>query len=90
MPSDALEIVVVTSDLTSIVRLRAELVVESGGWREVHPWQHFFELPTVFQTYYSLQRKYIRKTRPLLQLIPRCPLWMNALKTTSQEHPVLR
>ena len=35
MPSNALEIVIVTSDLTSIDRLRAELVVESGGWREV-------------------------------------------------------
>ena len=35
VPSNALEIVVITSDLISIVHLRAELVVESGGWREV-------------------------------------------------------
>ena len=35
VPSNALEIIVITSDLISIVHLRAELVVESGGWREV-------------------------------------------------------
>ena len=27
-----------------------------------HPWQHFFEVPTIFQTYYPLQRKYVRET----------------------------
>jgi len=28
----------------------------------LHPWHHFFEVPTLFLTYYPLQREYIRMT----------------------------
>ena len=44
-----------------------------GGGR--HPWHHFWEVTTVFQTYLPLQQKFIFETGLPTQLSPKCLMW---------------